>query len=224
MKNITLLIIILSALSLSVFSQQKVVRGNVYAFKDLYLKNIKVEAKKSGAMIKTDSMGNFTIVCEKKDKLIFTGMGFNRYVKNVNKSDSLIIKMVFAGGDKNEEVAIGYGHVSQNDLTFAVSHFSYLNNDYSNYTDIFQLIQGKFAGVQVVNASGTKKILVRGVSSNTTNIYAIYVVDGVKTSDISHISPTWVKSIDVLKDGGGSIYGAQGGTGVVLINTIRAVE
>lgn len=217
---LTLSVCLLAVANIS--AQQRVINGHVYAFKDLCLKNIKVEAKKSGAKVTTDSLGNFTIVCEKKDRIIFTGMGFEGHIKNIKKEDNLNVKMVFEGGVNNEEIAVGYGHVSQEELTHAVAHLSKYNNNFSNYTDVFQLIQGNFSGVQVVNVNGQKKILVRGMSSTTASNYAIYVVDGVKVNDISHIVPSWIESIDVLKDGGGAIYGAQGGTGVVLITTTKS--
>ncbi len=202
-------------------AQNSVVSGSVYCFKDLPLMNIKVEAKKSKSKVATDSLGCFQIVVAKNDKLIFTGGGFQKVVKNVKNKSTLRVKMVLLEGTKNEEIAVGYGHVSQKDLTYAVSHLSQYNNDFSNYPDIFSLIQGKFAGVQVVNAGGVKKVLVRGVTSFTQDIYAIYVVDGVVVDDISHISPNWVKSIDVLKDNATTIYGVRGANGVVLITTMR---
>lgn len=202
-------------------AQQKVVRGSVYAFKDLCLKNIHVEAKKSGAIVTTDSLGNYTIVCEKRDRLTFTGAGFQRVIKSINRKDTLRIKMMFKQGEENKKMAVGYGIVSEDKLTYAISHLSQYNNEYANYQDIFQIIQGNFAGVQVINNNGRKNVLVRGISSNSPNIFALYVVDGIVVDDISYISPTWIKSIDVLKDGAGAIYGARGGNGVVIISTIK---
>jgi TonB-dependent SusC/RagA subfamily outer membrane receptor len=47
----------------------------------------------------------------------------------------------------------------------------------------------------------------------------LFVVDGVIVSSIDYISPNNVKSVSVLKDAAASIYGAQGASGVILINT-----
>lgn len=199
-------------------AQIQVVNGHVYAFKDLRLKNIKVEAKKSGAAVLTDSLGNFNISCNPKDKLIFTGNGFRKFVKSTNKrNNNLQIKMVMLEGAKHEEVAVGFNHVSRYEINDAIAHYSAFNNDYGNYTDIFELIRGKFAGVEVVGQGTSKNILVRGVSS-TSNNYAIYVVNGVQMPSISHIEPILVKSIDVIKDGN-AFYGSLGANGVVLITT-----
>lgn len=219
MNKISLITILFVFILSYNYAQTKVVNGRVYAFKNLSLKNIKVASKKSKAVVSTDSLGQFSIVCEKKDRLVFSGQGFQTIVKPIKNKDYIDIKLVFRGGAKNEEIAIGYGIVSEDQLTNAVSHFSAYNNDFGNYTDIFDLIQGKFAGVEVVNNGGSKHILIRGISTTSGNNYAIYVVDGTPVSDISYIHPTTVKDIDVLKDGA-SIYGANGGTGAVLITTV----
>jgi TonB-dependent SusC/RagA subfamily outer membrane receptor len=220
MKNMGLFILAI-ALTLNCVSQTNVIYGSVYAFKDLALLNIQVSAKKSKAVVSTDSMGRFTIVCDNKDKLTFTGHGFQTVHKTIKGTDSLRIKMIFNQSPKNEEVAIGYGHVSKENLLNAISHSSQYNNDYCNYTDIFALIQAKFGGVQVASYGGTKQVVVRGIGSINGNVGAIYVVDGVVVSDISGIVPNQVKSIDILKDGIASIYGANGANGAVLITTIN---
>jgi len=218
MKKLTIFSIAI-LISTFTYSQYKSVIGKVYAFKDSPLANIKVEAKKSGASVLTDLDGTFSISCEEKDKLIFTGHGFQRYSTSVKKKDSVHVKMVFLEGANNEKIAVGYGHMSANMLSYAISNFKQYNNDFSNYQDIYQLIQGRVPGVEIVNDGGRKHFLIRGVST-TGNSYAICIVDGVYVDDISYISPTWVESIDVIKDGN-AIYGARGGNGVVVITTFN---
>lgn len=214
MKKLSILTISV-LFSLLCHSQHKSVVGSVYAFKDSPLANIKVEAKKSGAVVLTDLDGTFSISCENKDKLIFSGHGFQRYSISVNKKDSLHVKMVFVEG--SEEIAVGYGHMPAEMLTYAISNFPQYNNDFSNFSDIYQLVQGRVPGVEVVNSGSGRQFVIRGVST-TGNNYAICVVDGVVVQDISYISPIWVESIDVIKDGN-AIYGARGANGVVIITT-----
>jgi len=45
------------------------------------------------------------------------------------------------------------------------------------------------------------------------------VVDGVRVNDISFVNPCEMVSIDILKDGGAALYGAQAANGVVVIET-----
>ena len=51
----------------------------------------------------------------------------------------------------------------------------------------------------------------------------LYVVDGLRTKDISNLDPNDIESMEVLKDAASAaIYGAQAGNGVVLITTRKA--
>ena len=39
-------------------------------------------------------------------------------------------------------------------------------------------------------------------------------------TDLSNLDPTFVKSVDVIKDGSTAIYGMQGANGVIIITTV----
>ena len=81
------------------------------------------------------------------------------------------------------------------------------------YRDIYEMIQGKCAGVQVTGRS----ITIRGKNSINLSTEPLFVVDGVAVEDVSHINPREVKNITVLKDSAASIYGVRGANGVILI-------
>jgi TonB-dependent SusC/RagA subfamily outer membrane receptor len=70
-----------------------------------------------------------------------------------------------------------------------------------------------------VTVSRDNKISIRGVSSLRNIGDPLFVVDGIIVSSIDYIFPNNVKSVSVLKDAAASIYGAQGGNGVILIKT-----
>ncbi|MCP4312347.1 MAG: TonB-dependent receptor plug domain-containing protein [Bacteroidetes bacterium] len=87
------------------------------------------------------------------------------------------------------------------------------NNGFSNYTDVLDMIKGKFSGVEVKSSpSGGQGVYVRGQKSLTGVTGALYVV----ASDIA--------SIDILKDGGAAIYGSRGANGVVVIETKALIK
>ncbi len=198
-------------------AQEYEVHGNVYAFKDVALKNIIVTAKKSGAVVKTDSLGQFTIKTQEKDRLTFTGHGFQTIKKSITGSDTLHIKMVFIISKKNEEVALGYGHISKESLTYAVAYQSNYNNDFGNYPDMLSLLVGKFPGVEVRN----NEINIRRSTSLYGSTEPLYIVDDVIVDCITNINPVTVKSIDILKDSSASIYGSRGANGVIIIKTVE---
>ena len=94
--------------------------------------------------------------------------------------------------------------------------------------NVAQLVQGKMAGVQVVNNSGLpgagSRIIVRGIGS-FTNGDPLYVIDGIQGgfNEFNSISPYDVAEVTVLKDAVyTAIYGARAANGVVIVTTKRA--
>ena len=219
MKKFICIVLVVIVSATYAKSQTKVVSGTVTAFKDLCLKNIQVSTKNTKASVSTDSMGRYTIVCAKKDRLTFKGYGFQQVMRKTNNKDVINVKMLFKEGVNNEEIAVGYGHISKENLTFAINNLSEYNNDFVNYPDVFSIMEGKFAGATIIEVNGQKKVQVRGIGSLTGDNYAIYVVDGTEQTDISYLTPSIIKSITLLKDGN-SIYGARGGNGAVIITTL----
>jgi TonB-dependent SusC/RagA subfamily outer membrane receptor len=71
----------------------------------------------------------------------------------------------------------------------------------------------------MAGSSGAEGVFIRGQKSLYGDNEAIYVVDGVRVSDISFVTPCEMTTIDVLKDGGAALYGSQASNGVVVIET-----
>ena len=75
------------------------------------------------------------------------------------------------------------------------------------------MIQSKIAGVFVDG----KKIRIRGNNTFFENNDPSFVVDGMPVNSIDHILPNTVQSISILKGPAGSMYGAKGVNGVIVI-------
>ena len=203
-------------LTCSVFAQTRVIYGKLTAFNYFPVQNVKVTSKKAKSSVISDSLGQFSIVCHKNDIIKLKPKTFHPVARKLEPdTDSLFINLIFMDNKKNREIAIGYGYVSERDLLFAVSNLEEENNEFCNYSDIFNLINGRFAGVVVNNGA----IHIRGQNSISLSNEALYVVDGIIHNTIDWISPCDVKSINVLKDGSAAIYGSRGSNGVVLIET-----
>ncbi|MCW0482070.1 TonB-dependent receptor [Gaoshiqia sediminis] len=122
-----------------------------------------------------------------------------------------------------EVVAIGYGVQRKSDLTGAISQVKATDMENRTITRPEQALQGKTAGVQIIQTSGapgaSATVRIRGYSTNASSD-PLYVVDGLRTTDIGSIDPNNIESMEVLKDAASAaIYGAQAGNGVVLITT-----
>ena len=128
-----------------------------------------------------------------------------------------------------ETVVIGYGVQKKSDLTGAVASVRSEDLQNRSTTDAAAALQGKAAGIQIINSSGAPgsgaDIRVRGYSSNSGNIGPLLIVDGLKVDNIQYLDPTMIESMEVLKDAASAaIYGAQAGNGVVLITTKQGQE
>jgi TonB-dependent SusC/RagA subfamily outer membrane receptor len=91
-----------------------------------------------------------------------------------------------------------------------------------------ELIQGRFAGVQVVRLPGGGfSLRIRGAGSFTGGNEPLYVVDGVALPPapggaLIGVDPRDIERIEVLKDAAAtSSYGVRGANGVILIRTKR---
>jgi TonB-dependent SusC/RagA subfamily outer membrane receptor len=91
-----------------------------------------------------------------------------------------------------------------------------------------ELIQGRFAGVQVVRlAGGGFSLRIRGAGSLMAGNEPLYVVDGVALPPapggaLTGVDPRDIESIEVLKDiSATSAYGVRGANGVIVIKTKR---
>ncbi|GAO31187.1 TonB-dependent receptor [Geofilum rubicundum JCM 15548] len=207
----------------SALAQTRVVEGFVTTLNDLTVSNLRVTAEKAGSAVMTDSLGRFTIVTNAKDVLRLTSRDniFKDSKVRINRRtpDTLNIHLTFNNTPENQELVVGYGYVKRSELTQSVSQMENKRNDFCHYSNIFELIKGRLAGVQVVGGGREPEVIIRGISSINSSNAALYVVDGMVVNSISHISPCHVKSISVLKDSSASIYGSRGANGVVLIET-----
>ncbi len=136
---------------------------------------------------------------------------------------SLAAGMAFACGPaaktppKDEQVNIGYGTIDKQALGYAVDKVEVDDQVVRSYSSIAEYLQGRVPGVRVTENGG---IQIRGNTNlNGTPGEALIVVDGIICDNINNLNPVNIHSVEVLKDGSSSIYGARGGNGVVLITT-----
>lgn len=201
-------------------AQERIVHGVVTTFDSIPLIDAEVQVRSTKQTVLTDTVGRFSVAVNPGDRLKVSATGFfNQKVKLEEKTKFAAINLKLKPGDKNREYAIGYGHVSDRDKLNALATLNSNDLDFSQYSNIYDLIKGRFAGVQVVNG----EIIIRGINSINSSSAALIIVDGVPVDGnaLNSIPPVQVKSINVIKDGSSAIYGSRGANGVVLIETKR---
>ncbi len=217
-------IIFIIFFSISIFlninAQDRSVTGIVTTFDSIPLVGASIKVKSTKQVVLTDSIGNFTILCGANDIIWVQARGF--YTQKVKLTSSIklaAINLKIKPGEKNVVYAVGYGKVSERDKLNAIVNLTNDDADFSSYSNIYDLIQGRFAGVKIENG----EIIIRGNKSLNASNAALILLNGmqVDNSVLFSIPPGDVKSIDIIKDGGSAVYGSRGANGVVLIETKR---
>mgnify|MGYP002516643842 FL=1 len=123
---------------------------------------------------------------------------------------------------ENELVDLGYGKVRRKDVTSSVSKVSVDEKTVTSYSDMGAYLMGRVPGLTVTKTGNGYRYSIRSSDTIYGNTEPLFVVDGVTVDDISYLNPSDVDHVEVLKDAASaSIYGTQGGNGVILITTKR---
>lgn len=192
----------------------------------------------------SDVNGKYSIKAAKDAVLVISYVGYKPNEVKVNNRSHINITMTGSQNYLNELVVVGYGSMKKRDLSGAVGQVKSSELMSGNPTDLARGLQGKVAGVDVMQNDGAPgagmSITVRGANSFSSNTQPLYIVDGVpfttggdpsrsETNDgnnasnpLALINPHDIESIEILKDASATaIYGSRGANGVVLITTKR---
>lgn len=173
----------------------------------------------------TDLDGNFKLNAKSGNATIVVSyVGYATQKVSLKGRNQVTISLTQEDSSLDEVVVVGYGVQKKSDLTGSVSSVSGDDLKGLATTDAGAALQGKAAGVQILNTSGAPgdgaKIRIRGYSSNSGELGPLLIVDGLKVDNIQYLDPSMIESMEVLKDAASAaIYGAQAGNGVILITT-----
>jgi len=219
MKKIILYFILIFSISQLLVAQEKMVQGKVTTFDSIPIIGASIQLKSSKQIVYTDSLGMFTIPCLQHDKLKVTANGFfGQNVKIDEKIKFIFVNLNLKPGRENRDIAISSGHVKDKDKLYAVSGLSNNELDFSQYNNIYEIIRGRFPGVEISGG----EVIVRGTSTFMGSNAALLVVDGVIVDQnfFSNLLPVEIATINILKDAGAAEYGSRGANGVVKVQTI----
>ncbi|KAA2219894.1 MULTISPECIES: SusC/RagA family TonB-linked outer membrane protein [Maribacter] len=205
--------------------------------------NVTIKNENTGTM--TDFDGNYSVEVNSNNAiLVFSYIGFK--TKEIPVGDELEINVTLVEdvSSLDEVVVIGYGTQVRRDVTGSIASLNEDSFSAQANTNVDQMIQGKAAGVQVVQNSGEPgggmSINIRGVGSINAGSGPLYVIDGLPINNepsisqtgnetaptrsprnpIGFLNPEDIASIDILKDASATaIYGSRGANGVIMITT-----
>ncbi|WP_035651246.1 TonB-dependent receptor [Flavobacterium sp. ASV13] len=187
--------------------------------------------------------GEFEITVGDGKTIEVSYLGYKTKVVTVQKT-FMTIQLEPNTSELSEVLVVGYGKQSKKDVTGAVTQLEAASFKQGVNISVDNLMQGKVAGVRVVNTSGEPgagvNVTIRGVGSIRSGSTPLFVVDGVPLSNddvspsgsnvgfgnssaknpLNFLNTSDIESITVLKDASAAaIYGARGSNGVVLVTT-----
>jgi TonB-linked SusC/RagA family outer membrane protein len=191
----------------------------------------------------TDIDGKFQISVPNNSTLVFSSVGFVSVERKV--ATNMRIFLTSDTKELEDLIVVGYGTMKKSDLSGSVSQVKM--NDFNNGANpsLNGLIQGKAAGVNIVQSSGEPgsgfSVNIRGANSIKAGVAPLYVIDGFPVDDsrgvgsgyitgfsasrtprdpLASINTDDIESVEILKDASATaIYGARGSNGVILITT-----
>ncbi len=187
--------------------------------------SVRVKGQESKGSI-TDMNGKYQIIdVASNATLIFSYIGMREQEIAVNGRSTINVKMEEDSQLIDEVVVVGYGSAKKRDLTGSIVTVKADEIASKPSTNPLASIQGKVAGVQVVNtgrAGQDPEIRVRGTNS-INGFKPLYVVDGLFTDNINYLNTVDIESMEILKDPSSlAIFGVRGANGVIIITTKRA--
>ena len=146
------LLVALFLFSQNAFSQSTVT-GTVTDKNGKGIPAVTVAVKGTATATQTDDNGHFSIIAPGNAVLVLSSVGYATTEVPVQNRTTIATTLGTQESALNEIVVIGYGTTRRRDLTGAVSTVTEKNFNKGTYTAPDQLIQGKVAGVQVLNNS-----------------------------------------------------------------------
>jgi len=230
MKKGIISLFIFLVFCLSSMAQEAKISGTIFSDDDklpIIGANVTIKGTNRGTI--TDLNGQFSILAQRNETLVFSCLGYQNVEQIVGNSVSnLRIIMKTDEVALDEVVAIGYGTVKKSDLTGSVASISGEQLRKLPSASIDKALQGLTPGVTVIANSGQPGsdmvVRIRGIGT-VNDASPLFVVDGVAVGNINFLSPNDIKSTEILKDASATaIYGSRGANGVILVTTNQGLK
>ena len=187
-----IIVVALLFLSIGVAMAQTTVSGTVFSADDnepLMGANILVEGTQNRAI--TDLDGKFTLKDVKSNAVLVVSM-IGMRTEKVKAKNGMRIMMQGEDVQMTEVIVNGQQQIDKRLFTGAATTVDAEKIKLSGLADVSRSLEGRVAGVQVTNVTGTfgasPKIRVRGATSIYGNSKPLWVVDGVIYEDNVDVS------------------------------------
>lgn len=229
MRRILMLMLGMLLLSSQLLAQNRTVSGKVTDANGTPVAGASVQLKNSTTGTITGDDGSFSLsVPTTARTLTITAVGMAPQEVNIGTAPTVAVTLR-AGDQSMAEVVVSTGYTRERKSQFAgaATVLSGRAVETVPVGSFDQALQGRAPGMLVNSASGqpgsSANITIRGIQSiQGAGAQPLFIIDGVPLPafDMQTINPNDFESITVLKDANAAaLYGARGGTGVIVINT-----
>lgn len=220
-KRILSVLLVLAGVA-SAWAAPKTVKGVVVDQTNQPVIGASVQVNGTSIGVVTDFDGTYELT-NVPDNAVITFSFIGMKSKEVKVTDSVLnVQLVDDLQKLDEVVVIGYGAAKAKDLTSPITVVKGDELLSTPSTSPMSAIQGKVAGVNVVNSGAPgagPRVSIRG-NGSFTNSSPLYVVDGMFYDDINFLNNSDIQEMSVLKDASAAaIYGVRAANGVVIITT-----
>lgn len=200
-----------------------------------------VQIKGTSKGVTADIDGNFSMPMDQQEgNITISSVGYEPKTLKYNTAKDLNVILASSAHSLGEVTVVAYGKRNTREQVGAIASVKPEDLQKTPSASIENLLQGRMAGVDVSNLSGSPggggaKITIRGFSSLNQNGIndgtPLYVIDGIPVSGsageatgginpLAGLDPASIESVQVLKDAASaSLYGSRAGNGVILITT-----
>lgn len=229
----------------SLLSQPIEITGKVLDEDNTGMPGVNVVIKGTTTGTATDVDGNYRITVPDAESILqFSYVGYLTEEIAVGNQTTIDINLVPDIARLEEVVVVGYGTISKQNLTTAISKIDPKDVPVAANNTVSQLLFGRAAGLHVIQQSAEPGGLIdlsirgRGDPELGDRGYPLIVVDGVvypnrelepdngtielqgvNRGGLAGLNPNDIESIEVLKDASAAIYGVSAANGVILITT-----
>lgn len=211
-------------------SNKKIVSGKVTSSEDgESLPGVNVFIKGTTTGVTTNANGDYQIKVEGTDKiLVFSFMGMQRVEVPIKNKTAIDVGMISDAFGLDEVVVAGMAAATpKKNVTVSVTKVNDQTLKSGNAPSTVQALSGKVAGLSVVQANGQPgtgaAMRIRGSTSLEGRQAPMVMLDGnILQTNLADINVGDIESVEVVKGAAAaSMYGSQGGNGVIVITTKR---
>lgn len=206
----------------NVMAQSKTIQGVVTDATGLPLPGASINVQGTTNSASTDIDGKYSLRDVKStDKIVYSFVGLVSQTITAGNQTAINVKLIESTQNLSEVVVVAYGTQKRTKVTGAISVVGAKEIAAVPITNAESALQGRAAGVTVINGApgSSPTVSIRGLGT-MNNSSPLYVIDGVTTGNLSGLSPNDIESISVLKDASTTaLYGAKAFNGVIIVTT-----